>query len=210
MLLGRFAPACAVSYERWAAAGLLLAISTAVQAQPAMPPGFEPQVSAWVMGSIFLRRGEQSYGFYTSLSVGNRPNAGGIAAFAADDAGNVTWMGQTDYVPNQTLASAKRKFATPTPPLKGEEIPRYLMVCSWALDDARKLSGPILVGYAERDDVRTSVSKDPKVSESITVHWAPIPSARAKAKFAKADYCGEVARTKTVLAPHWLQDQKDK
>ena len=52
-----------------------------------------------------------------------------------------------------------------------------------------------VAGYAERDDTRTSIRRDPKVSESLTLHWTGVPAQRVRDKFGKNDLCGEVART---------------
>jgi hypothetical protein len=41
------------------------------------------------------------------------------------------------------------------------------------------------------------------------MHWVGVPAARAKGKFSKRDYCGEVANGAVSSAPHWLQDRKD-
>jgi hypothetical protein len=194
----------------------MLALAAAIGISPAMaqvPAQPEPQAMAWAMGTVVYRgqhKGRQSYVFNANLPVPGRPqNPGASAAFGVDDAGNVTWLGQTEYQPTQTLATVRRGFFTPKPPLTNEQAPRYLMVCSWPLNDQRKIAGPISVGFAERDDSRTTSAKDGTLQESTNMHWVGVPAARAKGKFLKRDYCGEVANGTVSSAPHWLQDRKE-
>ncbi len=199
--------------NRFQAALLTLAGAVATHpacAQTPAPP--EPSASAWAMGTVVYRgqhKGRQSYVFNANFPTPGQPqNPGAAAAFGVDDAGTVTWLGQTEYQPTQALATVRRRFSTPRPPLTNEQAPRYVMVCSWPLDDQRKISGPISAGYAVRDDSRTTSSKDGTLQESITLHWVGIPAARVQAKFAKGDYCADVAHGKTSSAPHWLEDRQ--
>ena len=194
----------------WLAVGLVAA-ATGAAAQA--PPQRDPPISAWVMGTTVYRGSHKGQRYVMHASViapGNPQNPGGSAAFGVDDAGNVTFIGRTEYQPTQGLSTVRRHFETPKPPMTGEQAPRYLMVCSWPLDDARKASGPITVGFGERDDAGTSVSKDGTLQESVNIRWTPVPSARAKDKFAKADYCGEVAKTGKSSAPPWLLPGKER
>lgn len=181
------------------------------QAQDLAQP--EPQASAWAMGSVVYRgrhKGDQSYVFNANLSVvGHTQNPGASAAFGVDDAGNVTWLGQTAYQPTQALATVRRSFFDSKPPLTNEQAPRYLMVCSWPLNDQRKIAGPISVGFAERDDSRTTSHKDGTLQQSTEMHWLGVVASRVKDKFGKRDYCGEVAKAMVSSVPHWLQDRKD-
>lgn len=67
-----------------------------------------------------------------------------------------------------------------------------------------------MVGYDERDDSRTTISRDGTQQEHVTLHWASVPSARVRDKFGKADeLCGEIARTKKSSRAHWLIDRVD-
>jgi hypothetical protein len=194
----------------WRILAAAIAISPALAQTPAPP---EPQATAWAMGTVVYRgqhKGRQSYVFNANLPVPGRPqNPGASAAFGVDDAGNVTWLGQTEYQPTQALATVRRRFSTPRPPLTTEQTPRYLMICSWPINDQRKIAGTISVGFAERDDTRTTTSRDGTLQESTNMHWVGIPAARAKGKFSKKDYCGEVAKGAASSAPHWLQDRQD-
>jgi hypothetical protein len=83
------------------------------------------------------------------------------------------------------------------------------VVCAWPFGADGKPSAAPLVGYAERDDSRTSVRRDGTLKDSITLHWTGVPAARARDKFGKADLCGEVARTKKSSATAWMLDRKD-
>lgn len=189
----------------------MLVVSTTA-ALPQAPPR-DPPVTAWVMGTTVYRGAHKGQRYLMNASViapGNPQNPAGSAAFGADDAGNVTYIGNTEYQPTQGLSSVRRKFETPKPPMTGEQAPRYLMVCSWPVNDAHKADGPITAGYAERDDSATSVSKDGTLQESLNVRWTPVPSARAKGRFSKTDYCGEVSKTGKSSAPLWLLPGKER
>ena len=189
----------------------LVASMTPAEAQ-ATPPR-DPPVTAWVMGTTVYRGNHkgQRYSMHASvIAPGNPQNPGASAAFGVDDAGNVMYIGNTNYQPTQGLSSVRREFETAKPPMTGEQAPRYLMVCSWPVNDAHKADGPLTVGYAERDDSATSVSKDGTLQESINIKWAPVPSARAKEKFSKTDYCDEVAKTGKSSAPLWLLPGKER
>lgn len=188
-----------------------LAVSTTAVLSQAPPS--EPPVTAWAMGTTVYRGSHKGQRYSMNASVitpGNPQNPGGSAAFGVDDAGNVTFIGHTEYQPTQGLSSVRRQFETPKPPMTGEQAPRYLMVCSWPVNEVHKAAGPLTVGYAERDDSATSVSKDGTLQESINVKWTPVPSVRAKEKFSKADYCGEVAKTGKSSAPLWLLPGKER
>jgi hypothetical protein len=190
-------------------AGLAVSTTTALSQAPQR----DPPVTAWVMGTTVYRGNHkgQTYVMHASvITPGNPQNPGGSAAFGVDDAGNITFIGHTEYQPAQGLSSVRRKFETPRPPMTGEQAPRYLMVCSWPVNEVHKTAGPLTVGYAERDDSATSVSKDGTLQESLNVKWTPVPSARAKEKFSKADYCGEVAKTGKSSAPPWLLPGKER
>jgi len=196
-------------------AGLALAAAVAASSAPAFsqaPAPADPPISAWVMGTTVYRGKSkgQRYILHASVIVpGNPQNPGGAAAFGVDDAGNVTFIGRTEYQPTQSLSTVRRKFETPKPPMTGEQAPRYLMVCSWPVDDAHKANGAVTTGFGERDDSATSISKDGTLQESLNVKWTSVPSARAKGKFSKTDYCGEVARTGKSSAPLWLLPGKE-
>lgn len=187
--------------------------ASAAPAQDSAQPQPSGSASAWAMGTVVYRgqhKGRQSYIFNANLAVpGRRQDPAASAAFGVDDAGNVTWLGQTDYQPTQALATVRRSFSTSMPPLTNEQAPRYLMVCSWPLNPKREIAGPISVGFAQRDDSRTKSAKDGTLQESTTMHWVGVPADRAKNKFSKNDYCGSVANGKASQAPHWLLDRKD-
>lgn len=154
------------------------------------------------------KKGEKQH--YSLLLHISWPNAGtdpgAVVAFGVMDNGDVYWMAQTDYRPTLQPGSARREFATPKAPLTVDQTPRYLMVCAWHLDDQRKPTGPVVTAYAERNDEATIVSKPAREQDSLTVHWVSVPAARVKARFAKADYCGDVRRTQKSAAPHWMTD----
>lgn len=195
---------------------LLAAACTALLltgAHAQVPPKPEPAAMVWASGTT-VHRGKskgQRYVLNASLVIpGNPSTPGASAAFGVDDAGRVMWIGQTDYQPTQGHTTVRRKFETPTPPMTTEQGPRYIMVCSWPLTEDRKPAGPIQAGYAERDDSRTSVSHDGTLQESISMSWTPVPAARARAKFAASDFCGDVAKTKNSSAPRWLLEGKNR
>ncbi|MEJ8846953.1 hypothetical protein [Variovorax rhizosphaerae] len=181
--------------------------SAMVTAFAQTPPAPVPAASAWIIGHMSYRGKNKGQHYTLNANVvvpGNPSNPGASAAFAVDDDGKVTAVGQTAYQPTQGLSTVRREFDTPKPPMTGEQGPRYLMVCSWPLDDQRHAAGPVSIGFAERDDTRTKVSKDGTLQESLTMHWVGIPAPRAQAKFAAKDYCGEVARTGKSSAPMWM------
>lgn len=176
-------------------------------------PNPEPIATAWAMGT-FVFRGQhkgQRYVLNANVIAPHQPqNPGASAAFGVDDSGRVMLIGNTEYQPTQALSTVRRLFETPKPPMTKEQAPRFLMVCSWAINDQRQISGPLTVGYAERDDSSVLISRDGTLQESFNLHWIHIPSARAKEKFAKINYCGEFARTKKVAAPLWLMPGKER
>lgn len=128
-------------------------------------------------------------------------------AFGAFDAGSVLWMVQTERQPSLTNAGVRRKVATPTPPLTPPQVPRYVMVCAWPIADDGRAAGPVVNGYAERDDSRTSIDRDGTLQEHITLHLVSVPAARVRAHFAGPDYCGEMAKGRPSLAARWLDDR---
>ena len=189
--------------------GAALVASSALIAALAQPP--EPLATCWIIGSYApqtRRPQKQTYVAQFHLVVpGNAGTPGAAVAFGIDDAGRVVWMGQTAYQPALRPAHVKREFATPKPPLTPEQVPRFVMICAWPLGDDGKPTAAPVAGYGERDDTRTSIRRDGKVSETITLHWAAVPAARVRDKFGKTDWCGEVARTKRSSAGAWMIDR---
>lgn len=186
---------------------LAVALAGVATAGIAQVPNAEPAATGWIMGHVVFRGQHkgQTYQMQASvISPGQPRNPGASAAFGVDDAGQVMFIGNTEYEPTQVRTTVRRLFGTPRPPMTTEQAPRYLMVCSWPLDDERKIAGPLSVAYAERDDASARISKDGNLQESFSLHWVPIPAARASEKFAKADYCEDFAKTKKVSVPTWL------
>lgn len=173
----------------------------------------EPAAMAWVSGITTYRgqhKGQRLEMRANVVTPGNSQSAGASAAFGVDDSGQVFFIGRTEYQPMQGLSTVRRLFETPKPPMTTEQGPRFLMVCSWPLKDSRQQAGPISAGYAERDDSSARTSKDGTLQESFSVHWIGVPAARAKDKFSKADYCGEIAKTSKSSAPLWLLPGKER
>lgn len=177
---------------------------------PALSQGVDPSATGSVSGFTMHagKKGErQHYSILLDVnSAASRSDPGSVVAFGAMDSGEVVWMAQTDYRPSLRPGMIRRNFITPKAPLTLEQTPRYLMVCAWHLDNERKPVGKPFAGYAERNDSGASYAKPGREEESLTVHWVPVPPERARSKFAKTDYCGEVLRTQRTSVPHWLKD----
>jgi hypothetical protein len=189
------------------AALLLAAAGTVAMAQDQRGP----LASGWIMGATVWPRGKpvkQSYRVQLNL-VGPQLASvpGATVAFGALDTGQVVWMAQTERQPSMAVAGARRDFATPTPPLTAQQVPRYVMVCAWPLTDDGRAAGPVVTGYAERDDSRTSIDRDGTLQENMTLHWVSVPAERVRKRFAAFDHCGAAAQGRADPAPHWLNDR---
>lgn len=117
-----------------------------------------------------------------------------------EDSGSVLLMSHGPCQSSSPLARTQRVVESTVPIHSLTELPRYLMICSWRLEDG--VAREPTVAYAERDDANGRV-RSTRDYASLSVPWVPTAARHAQAHFSGHDYCGEIARSGTTAALPW-------
>lgn len=193
-----------------------LGAAAGVNAQPNAPmeiiqPGV-PMAFVGVFGNWYPKAAKPHvnwYSYYARVSVfgPEGDDAGGTAAFGLFDSGEIQLLSYAEYVPALREAVTKRDIM-PSRRLLFDDLPRYVMVCSWVTEDGQ-IKGPRYVAFTERDDAQSAEASTVVPSYiALSASWLNVPAKRVESKFSAHDYCDEIAQTKTSSAIYWDPGKK--